>query len=186
MDEVRIGKLMPSPTILTLLGAMAVACAAFASIGTNVPTVVSPHSLPVIFLPLSLGDWILRHVRSDSLGRIIYYSVVLVPIVAGFATWSFPLLMGRRQIPRRSLLLLTALGVLCAAYLMFGLRYGLKYHGTVYTTFMVCYNVLAVCGLFFLYCANRKAPEFWSNLTFHTGLFSWLAWCAFPWLGELI
>jgi hypothetical protein len=33
---------------------------------------------------------------------------------------------------------------------------------------------------------NGKTPRFGINLAFHGTMFVWLAWCALPWLGELL
>ena len=64
---------------------------------------------------------------------------------------------------------------------------GLEYEGVKYTRLICAINaawVVALCLL--LYGSSTAEPSFVRNLAFHWVLFAWLAWYAFPYLGEQI
>ena len=67
-----------------------------------------------------------------------------------------------------------------------GWNYGLHYQGPTYTRFICALNFVWIVGLGALLFLRRKSnPSFTFNLVFHLLLFTWLGWCAFPYLGEL-
>ena len=171
------------PVTLTLLGALAVGAFGVASIHSGVPSRFSPLSASVTIVAMLLTDWLTTHVTSGPMHHVILYFLAVAPVTLAFVAWSHFLFSGQGATPRRSLVLFIILAALSTIDLSSGWRYGLKYHGLVHTIIVVGYNLLAV-GCFF-YRANRRSLRFSLNLTFHAGLFSWLAWCAFPWLGEL-
>ena len=67
-----------------------------------------------------------------------------------------------------------------------GWRYGLKYEGDDYTRFACVTSATCNAVLLLAFGAAWKLrPSFTLNLVVHWLLFAWLAWYAFPYLGEL-
>lgn len=173
------------PAFSTFLGALAVGALGIISIHSPVPTLLSPWSAPVS-VALLYAVLLTEHNISGELHESILSILAILPVMVFFAAWSFRLFSGQCSIPRRSLILFLILAGLCLIVLGSEWQSGLKYQGLTYTAAMIGYNLLAITALILLWRANRRAPRFWSNLFFHAGIFSWLAWCALPWLGELI
>jgi hypothetical protein len=102
-----------------------------------------------------------------------------------FWAWNRQLLRGVAKIPRRSLIALGVLTVLTPMYLIASWDYGIRYQGRPHTLTMVGLNVSAAVLNWVLIVIGWRAPSFGRSVAFHTALFGWLAWCAFPYLGEL-
>jgi hypothetical protein len=162
-----------------LVGALLFWGVAYAPIIANYPKIFSPHSFIVIMPVLALHE-IFRsgHLLSYIIGTLI------VPLL--FLLWSFPLLRGQVQIPRRSkigtifLILLSLLSVIASW------PYGVKYQGLIHTIAIYIFNLIFWTALFLLYRSNTTRESYTSNYFFHWILFAWLGWVAFPWLGELL
>jgi hypothetical protein len=60
-----------------------------------------------------------------------------------------------------------------------------EYQGIGYVVGVAAINVLCWALLGVLAFRARRRPSYGRSLMFHTALFAWLAWCAFPYLGEL-
>ena len=111
-------------------------------------------------------------------------AVAVVPTL--FCIWYVPLLLqGSPSTPLRSVILLLSAIALSAMWLVFGYTYGIQYQGwayvtTVSTTSIGCWGTVGALA----YCARRH-PTLRRSLLFHGALFVWLAWYAFPYLGEL-
>jgi hypothetical protein len=76
--------------------------------------------------------------------------------------------------------------VLSIVYFISGWRLGLQYQGAVYTRAVVIVNVgWAAVLVFASVWTWKKRTSFRTSLLVHWMLFAWLAWYAFPYLGEL-
>jgi hypothetical protein len=84
----------------------------------------------------------------------------------------------------RSIVLTVLLFAGTIAFVRQGWSYGVRYQGQVHAATVVAYQGAAMGALGLLFAFNRRAPSVRSNLRFHVALFSWLAFCAFPWMGE--
>jgi hypothetical protein len=62
---------------------------------------------------------------------------------------------------------------------------GVHYQGVRHTVAMAVANAIVLVGAWLLLFRARRAASFSTSLSFHALLFAWLAWCAFPGLGEL-
>lgn len=93
--------------------------------------------------------------------------------------------MSGEALPTRSIVLLIFAVVLSGASLVFGSRYGVQYQSVSYVVGVSIINVICWALLGLLALLARRRPSFGHNLGFHAALFAWLAWCAFPYLGEL-
>jgi hypothetical protein len=94
-------------------------------------------------------------------------------------------LCGGVTLPTRSIVLLISAIVLSAVSLIFGSPYGVKYQSVGYVVGVAVINVTCWALLGVLALLARRYPRLGGNLGFHAALFAWLAWCAFPYLGEL-
>ena len=113
-----------------------------------------------------------------------YWLAVLVPALLFFA-WSPGLFRGQLRVPKRSWALLAVLTVLTAFYFARSWRDGTEYEGLQYTLAVFTLNVVCIIMLWAILYRSWRRASFGSNLLFHAALFAWLAWCAFPYLGEL-
>jgi len=103
-----------------------------------------------------------------------------------FLAWNPGLFRGEAKIPKRTFGLLIVTAALNAAWFIMGWRYGMKYQGHEYVRDVIIANVIwfVFVGLLFVRFGNRNTT-FLTNLALHWFLFAWLAWYAFPYLGEL-
>lgn len=139
---------------------------------------------PQIYAPLNLLGMLPAFLTADLLqGACIYVAVAVVPFF--FCVWCWPVLRGRTTLPTRSIVLLVIAVVLSAFSLIFGSRYGVEYQSVSYVVGVAAINVICWAFLGVLAFLARRRPSFGLNFGFHAALFAWLAWCAFPYLGEL-
>jgi hypothetical protein len=154
-----------SPTRAVALTGLAVAVLSLVSIAKG-PSFLSPWAslalLPAIFLsPIA----------------------ALMPAVL-FWAWVPHLFRGETVIPSRSAVMLGVLTVLTPIWFVIGWDYGVRFQGSRHTVSMACLNALILVATWYLLRRGRNAPSFRASLRFHAALFAWLAWAAFPHLGE--
>ena len=138
---------------------------------------------PQIYAPLNLLVVIPAFMSSGLFGGRYLPAIAVVPLF--FCLWCWPVLRGRTTLPLRSLVLLIVAVILSAASLIFGARYGVEYQSVGYVVGVAVVNIACWALLGVLALLARRRPSFGHNLGFHAALFAWLAWCAFPYLGEL-
>jgi len=143
---------------------------------------ISPGT-PQIYAPLNLLVVIPAFMSSDLFADSYLLAIGVVPVF--FCLWCWPVLRGRTTVPIRSFVLFILAAVLSAAGLIFGARYGVKYQSVGYVRGVAAINIGCWVLLGVLALLARRRPSFGHNLGFHAALFAWLAWCAFPYLGEL-
>jgi hypothetical protein len=115
----------------------------------------------------------------------IYWIVVGIPS-AIFLLWNPQLLRGVAKIPARTFLLFVLCASLTIFYFVGSWNFGIQYQGARFTYVMAVVNGIYAAVIGILFFAYRKGKDsFWKSLTIHWLLFAWLAWCAFPYLGEL-
>lgn len=154
---------------------LAIAVAALGLIGVSwltiaarVPTVRAPFSFAVA-LPVLMFGWM---------------GVVTVPLA--FTLWCLQFLRGPAAIPKRTLVLFVLLLGAATYWLVGGTSYGVQYQGLRHTVIVLACNAVFVSVLTGLLVFLRLRPSWGGHLAFHWVLFAWVAWCAFPWFGELI
>jgi hypothetical protein len=124
----------------------------------------------LVIIPLFLG-----------LGRIAF----AVPAVL-FFVWNLRLFQGGATVPKRSYVLLIGATFASAFYFIGSWKYGLEYQGTSYTHGVLTFNIIWIASLWLMFVyAWKSKPSFATNLLVHWLLFAWLAWYAFPFMGEL-
>jgi hypothetical protein len=159
---------------ITLLSGMALLAPAWIGLFlSGVPTVFAPlPALTVIpaFLLVS--------------GHLTFVAVTIPTLL--FFAWHPALFKGSNIFPKRTYVLFTAVAVLNAICFIGGWKFGLEYQGARYTYAVCAINVAWTAGLgMLLWRCRRITMSFTYNLVVHWLLFAWLAWYAFPYLGEL-
>ncbi len=161
-------------TIATITAGLALLIPA--SIGlliTNVPTILCPFPLMTIGPALLLS------------GQGSWEAAVVVPMLLFFA-WHPGLLHGDANVPKRSYVLLIVLILLAIADFVTSWNWGLQYQGAHYTHVVCAVNVVWAAFLILGFSRGwKRSPSFAYSLFLHWMLFAWLAWYAFPYLGEL-
>jgi hypothetical protein len=134
---------------------------------------------PTIFCPLPILTVLPLFVRLPPSVAILIPSLL-------FFVWNSALLRGAPVVPKRSYLLFGALVILSVVYFNLSWGYGLQYQGRRYTQGIALANAIWIALLIVLFALSRtQKPSFVFNLTLHWLFFAWLAWYAFPYLGEL-
>jgi hypothetical protein len=138
-----------------------------------VPRVLSPFPAFTVIPGFFLSRW------------PISMAALIVPVLFFFA-WNPGLFRGDAKIPRRSYVLLAFATVLSVLWFVSGWNYGLKYQGAQFTHVVCIVNIAWISLLWAIFVrAWKVGSTFKTNLFLHWMLFAWLAWCAFPYLGEL-
>jgi hypothetical protein len=110
---------------------------------------------------------------------------VLVPSIL-FFLWSPGLLLNQRpNLPKRTFVLLGLLTVLTVVDCVIEWKYGVVYRGARHTILVYVINAMWLASLWWTVVRCQRQPSFVGNLFSHWLLFAWLAWYAFPYLGEL-
>jgi hypothetical protein len=161
-------------TIVTFLAALGLTILALVgSFASGVPEIVTPFPALIAIPALILSAW---HME---------YSAVLIPGLL-FLAWNPQLLRAEGKIPKRSYAVFAVLVALSAFYFLESWKWGVEYQGAWLTTLFCWINVAWVVVLSLISLRSLiVAPSFRTNVFFHWILFAWLAWFAFPWLGEL-
>jgi|SRR5579864_449906 len=157
-------------SIVALVGACALWIPGWISLMVGVPTTLSPLPALTVLPGFFFG--------SPSIAAV-------VPVLF-FVLWNPSLFRGESKIPKRSPVLLLVSGLLSIVWFVVGWNYGVQYEGRRYVYFVCAANVawlVLLAGAFSRYM--RREPSFAANLVLHLLLFTWLAWYAFPYLGEL-
>ena len=131
------------------------------------PTVITPYPLIVLITAFTVG-----------------YPAFVFPALL-FLAWSHQLLRGDFNVPRRSVGLLSVLTILTPVHFVMGWSYGIRWDGLAYVLGVTLLNGGILLILWLWFHRARVQPSFQASLSFHGLLFGWLAWCAFPNLGEL-
>ena len=166
---------MPRTAVIVILAGFALVIPSTLRFSGNGPNTLSPLPALTTWPALLLAD--LR----------IWQVAMLLPTLY-FFLWSPGLFHGERRTPKRLYVLLAVLAVSSVAWFVGGWQYGLDYQGVRYTSIVAILNVFFVTVLiagFFRNWSSRE-PSFKRNLILHWVLFAWLAWYAFPWLGEML
>jgi len=150
----------------TLSVAPLLVVATAASISSAGPEVWAPMPLPLFILAAFIGPL-----------------AFLAP--AGiFLLWSKQLLNGEARVPHRSLWALAVLGALNFWYFLSVWTEGVLRYGHDYVLTVAIVNAGFVATLGGRAVRSYRRPTFASSLFFHSLLFLWLVWYAFPYLGE--
>lgn len=140
---------------------------------SGVPSLYSPLPTLTILPAFVLSRW---HLESLA---------VLVPVIL-FFLWSPGLLLNQRAtLPKRTIVLLWLLTALTVVDCVVEWKYGVKYQGTRHTLLIYMINAMWLAALWWTIMRFQRRPSFKGHLFSHWILFAWLAWYAFPYLGEL-
>jgi hypothetical protein len=143
---------------------------------TGVPSIVSPFPL-LTFTP---AFWLLDF---PGLHKFFWAAALVPPVL--FFVWNPGLFSGETDMPVRTTPLLAVATLLNAIWIVGFWEVGLKYHGAPYTYAVAAANAVWMVLLWGAFARHQRRASFKANLLFHWLLFAWLAWYAFPYLGEL-
>ena len=170
-EKVHLGSKSAVATLIAGLGLLVPA--SMGLLVSNVPTILCPFPAMTVLPAFLLSDLHLWKVA------------VVVPMLF-FFVWHPGLLRGEPKIPKRSYGLLLIAILLSIADFVTSWNWGLHYQGPKYTHVVCAVNVAWAVFLSFSFVrAWKNSPTFKSSLFLHWMLFAWLAWYAFPYLGEL-
>ena len=140
---------------------------------SGVPTKLCPFPLLTILPAFALSAFRLP------------YAAVLVPVLL-FFVWHRGLFRGETRVPQRTYALLAIVSVLSTVYFIASWKLGLEYQGAEYTRAVCVVNATWATVLIFAFARTWKNDSsFKTSLFLQWMLFAWLAWYAFPYLGEL-
>jgi hypothetical protein len=115
----------------------------------------------------------------------LWKAAVAVPMLL-FFVWHPGLFRGESDVPKRSYGLLVVAVLLSVADFVTSWKWGLQYQGSHHTYGVCAVNVGWVVFLTLAFARGRDKPSsFGFSLFLHWTLFAWLAWYAFPYMGEL-
>lgn len=155
--------------------------AGYLSVWAPVPAPFSPYSLPTVIPELFAAE-LLQPLLPDA----VLPALAAIPLAIIFVAWSFPRLRIPAKLPRRSILLFALVAILSLVLFHSTWLDGIQHQGLYHTRLLaVCNGVQFLTLLCILFIGLRR-PTPIAYLAFHSLLFSWVAWSAFPWLGELI
>jgi hypothetical protein len=174
-------QLRRNSTASILAVASLVGVTAFLSIRDNVPSTSSPFA----FVSTVPALWIFE-LDERVWPSFLLFALACLPVVAAFLASSAHLFRHKREIPKRSVVALPVLVLLSVAWFWQGWSYGIQYQGMSHTLYVAVWNAIFIAAALILLLVNGQTPRFGVNLAFHGVVFSWLAWCAFPWMGELL
>lgn len=142
-------------------------------LGASIPTMLCPFPALTVLPAFLLSDFYL------------FKAAVAVPMLL-FFVWRPGLFRGEAIVPKRSYVLLAIATVLNVVYFAASWHWGLQYQGPQYVHVVCAVNVAWVAFLIVAFARSWKAPpSFNYSLFVHWMFFAWLAWYAFPYLGEL-
>ena len=104
-----------------------------------------------------------------------------------FLAWNPQLFRGETTLPKRSYILFGVLVMLSALYFWGSWKWGIQYQGWRFTIGMTLINLCWIAGVGAAFWLCKKiGATFLGSLILHWLLFAWVAWYAFPWLGEML
>ncbi len=159
--------------VLTFTAGLGLLIPAAIGLNENGPTFLSPLPALTVFPAFAFGAFL--H---------LWYAAAVVPMIL-FFLWLPGLFLGDGEIPKRTYALLAGATVLSVVWFGREWQLGLDYNGWEYTATLCIVNIAVVSLLAVAFFRNsKKDPSFTTSLVLHWFLFAWLAWYAFPWLGE--
>lgn len=169
------------PTVtLAVAGTVVVATVGYLSVRGGAPSPLSPFSLAIGLPALAVSA-----IGSPSIPMSLLIIIATFPTTVAFVAW-FWSLGGEVGIPVRSMKLFGVCAALSALILASSASAGVRHQGVVHTLAVFGWNAVLIPILFVLAVWSQRKPGQTLTFAFHLLLFSWIAWCAFPWLGELL
>ena len=152
---------------LTLMAGICLAIPALTGLSAGEPEPLSPMPMLVVIPAF-----------------VLHVGAMFVP-VAFFFAWNPSLFHGQETMPKRTYWLLGTTILLNVAWFAAAWKWGVQFEGIRYVSTVGIANAVWAALLLALFAALKKGGFFHKNLFLHWMLFVWLAWYAFPYLGEL-
>ena len=165
--------------VIVLLSIVAAGVAAWVAVGGFENEILSPLPWGTLLPAIGIEELLAKggvDVRGDT----------FVPFIG--AVWGACLLLhvvvGKKQVPRMSIVAAILFAVLDTVYLVLSFRHGVLYDGINVTVALCGLNAVCLVALAIAHRFNRRSPSILSNYGFHAVFALWVCWFAFPWLGE--
>ena len=165
---------LASPLCLSSIS-LVLAAVSFFSIPPDYPRIYAPLNV-FVFIPVLVLGAVLP-------GGGALLGTAIVPIL--FWAWCLPGIRPGRVVPIRTLVLLAFAVLGSGTWLFTGHDVGLEYQGAGYVYGVTAISAVCWISLSLLALAAWRSQNVRCSLTFHVALFTWLAWYALPYLGEL-
>ncbi len=136
-----------------------------------------PPNCMSVFIPA-----LFTSILSQNLFLIAFFAAF--PTVFLYLVWSFYFINTKFKISKPTVILSIILIILSVIANISSYQYGVRYQGFPHTILMYSYNLVFLLVLAIAYKANKSNPNQNNCLGYNILLFSWLGWCAFPYLGE--
>ena len=164
---------MNSRVLVITAGLSLVVLAWVGLFAAGVPTVYCPMPTLTLVPGLLLSSWRVQK------------AVVLIPAIL-FFLWTPGLIWpDRSSRPRRTIVLVALLSVVAAVDFRLGWKNGVQFQGLRYTAAVGGINAIWIALTWWAMLRAWRRPSFRTSLLSHWILLAWLAWYAFPYLGEL-
>jgi hypothetical protein len=175
--------------IVIAVGALLIAALAVASVIPLGAWVISPLTINVA-LPWMFAQAFdspfdtVRHYQ-PSIVRALGTAFAFAYVPAGFLLWSRGLANGRYTVRLRTTIGFSLVIALSVLWLVVNLKYGPEYQGLRSYLSLCAIELVSWTALVVLLWRARVRPTFSATFALGVVFFGWLAWAAFPWLGEL-
>jgi hypothetical protein len=157
----------------------AVAVGAFAWVGAHFEgSVFWPAPLMMVIPAWLLGETLLGNIDAGP---------KLIPLIGAlpFIIVGIPLLLPKSRVIWPTVILCLSLAIASVAYFATSWSHGLEYQGIIYTASAAVVNLGIAAACFWLTWRGLRGASYWRRYLAALVPCLWLAWFAFPWLGEM-
>jgi hypothetical protein len=157
----------------------AVAVGAFAWVGSQFDgSIFWPAPLMMVIPAWLIGQTLLGNIDTGP---------KLIPLIGSlpFIIVGIPLLIPKSRVMWPTMVLCLTLAIASVAYFATSWTHGIEYQGITYTAFAAVVNLGIAAACFWLTRRALRGASYWRRYVAAVVPCLWLAWCAFPWLGEM-
>lgn len=172
-------------TFATGIGALAVGVVGTISTGEWNPSPQSPASLVTLIPALLIWLFVVGiDLPVDDLTVFSIASFLPIAITSWF--WQRHIRHGRTHAPKKSVVLVCLLVGFVPLYLIDSWSNGMLYREHEDARWMTIQAIVGLIVTVVVFAWNLRRPLLRTCIVFHTTLFAYLAWCAFPYFGETL
>jgi hypothetical protein len=163
------------PLLSTLIAALLIAIAAYASLAA--PSGHAPHNM---LITIGAAELLCKIGLCGIPNHLAWTVFTIAPVAVLFVSWCWFLILGQRGIPLRSLVLFGGIALTSITFNGSAWLSETKHASPDFIYTMLLCNIALVAFAILLLLDNLKRSAYRSNVLFHTVLFVWIAFCAYP------